>query len=78
MKALASLLNISVGAVVIIIKTHLHLGKCEAHIARKTMETIKKLKWDLLPHPPYSPDIAPSDFFFLFGRLKSGLEGSSV
>ena len=38
------------------------------------METISKLKWNLLSHPPYSPDIAPSDFF-LFGRLKSDLEG---
>ena len=43
------------------------------HTARKTMETIRKLKLDLLPHPPYSPDIAPSDIF-LFGRLKSDLE----
>lgn len=27
-----------------------------------------------LPHPPYSPDLAPSDFF-LFGYLKFKLEG---
>ena len=33
------------------------------HTATKTMETIRKLKWDLLPHPPYS------DFFYL-GDLK--------
>ena len=44
------------------------------HTYRKTMETTRKLKWDLLPHPPYSPDIIPSNFF-LFGRTKSDLEG---
>jgi len=30
--------------------------------------------WALLPHPPYSPDLAPSDFH-LFGRLKESLAG---
>lgn len=44
------------------------------HTAKTTMETIVKLKWDLLPHLPYSPDLVPSDFY-LFGRLKSDLEG---
>ena len=29
-----------------------------------------------LPHPPYSPDLAPSDFF-LFGYLKKMLEGKN-
>jgi len=33
-----------------------------------------KLKWNHLTHPPYSPDLAPSDFY-LFGRLKSDLQG---
>ena len=28
------------------------------HTARKTMETFRKLKWDLLPHPSYSPSVA--------------------
>ena len=28
-----------------------------------------------LPHPPYSPDLAPSDFFFLFPRIKKVLKG---
>jgi hypothetical protein len=27
------------------------------------------------PHPPYSPDLAPSDFF-LFGYVKRALQGS--
>lgn len=44
------------------------------HTAKTTMETLRKLKWNLLTHPPYSPDLAPSDFY-LFGRLKSDLQG---
>jgi hypothetical protein len=28
----------------------------------------------VVPHPPYSPDLAPCDFF-LFPRLKSSLKG---
>ena len=35
------------------------------HVAKKYLETFK---WDVLPHPPYSPDIAPSDYW-LFRRM---------
>ena len=44
------------------------------HTAALTMETLRKLKWDVLPHLPYSPDLAPSDFY-LFGPLKEFLGG---
>jgi hypothetical protein len=30
--------------------------------------------WEVLDHPPYSPDLAPSDFY-LFGPLKKHLDG---
>jgi hypothetical protein len=30
--------------------------------------------WELLSHPPYSPDLAPSDYHF-FGPLKDHLRG---
>jgi hypothetical protein len=33
------------------------------------MATPLKLKWDVLPHPPYSPDLAQSDYH-LFGPMK--------
>lgn len=26
------------------------------------MSYLETLKWEVLPHPPYSPDIAPSDY----------------
>jgi hypothetical protein len=35
---------------------------------------IQKLKWNLLTHPLYSPDLTASDFY-LFRRLKSNLQG---
>jgi histone-lysine N-methyltransferase SETMAR len=44
------------------------------HTAALTMVTLLKLKWDVLPHPPYSPDLAPSDYH-LFGPMKGVLGG---
>jgi hypothetical protein len=38
------------------------------------MDTIQTLIWNVLPHPPYSPDLAPSDYH-LFGLLKEHLGG---
>ena len=29
----------------------------------------------LVDHPPYSPDLAPSDYFFLFPYMKQHLAG---
>ena len=39
------------------------------HTANATMMTLRHMKSEVLPHPPYSPDLAPSDFH-LFGPLK--------
>jgi hypothetical protein len=36
------------------------------------MDTIQKLKWNVLPHPPYSLDLAPSDYH-LFSPLTEQL-----
>ena len=32
------------------------------HVAKVVKETLKALNWNILSHPPYSPDIAPSDY----------------
>lgn len=42
------------------------------HVAESVKNTIKDLKWEILPHPPYSPDIAPSDYH-LFRSMAHGL-----
>ena len=44
------------------------------HSAQRTAETIKELGFEVLEHPPYSPDLAPSDFH-MFGPLKEALRG---
>ena len=44
------------------------------HTSRHTTAGIVKIGWEILPHPPYSPDLAPSDFH-LFGPLKEANRG---
>lgn len=42
------------------------------HTAAEVRAILDKNKFELLPHPPYSPDIAPSDYH-LFANLKNHL-----
>ncbi|UYV63272.1 hypothetical protein LAZ67_2003605, partial [Cordylochernes scorpioides] len=44
------------------------------HTSCKTVSTIIKLGFEVLEHPAYSPDLAPSDYFIL-GLLKKELKG---
>ena len=37
-----------------------------------SLKTVEHLGWTVVPHPPYSPDLAPSDFH-LIGTMKDGL-----
>ena len=43
------------------------------HTARITSQKIEELGWEKIPHQPYSPDLAPSDYH-LFCRLQNHLE----
>ena len=45
-----------------------------AHTSRVAVAAAAECGFELLPHPPYSPDLAPSDFY-LFPKLKSHLRG---
>jgi len=40
-----------------------------------TIDTLETLKFEVLSHLPYSPDLAPSDFHF-FPHLKRDLKGT--
>ena len=41
-----------------------------------TRQKLLELGWDVLPHPPYSPDLAPSDYFS-FRSLQNSLNGKN-
>ncbi|UYV79805.1 hypothetical protein LAZ67_18000711 [Cordylochernes scorpioides] len=43
-----------------------------SHVAKVVKETLEALQWDVLPHPAYSPDIAPSDYH-MFRSMTHGL-----
>ena len=46
-----------------------HHNNAPAHSSWIVKDVLREFQWELLPHPPYSPDLAPSDFF-LFPKLK--------
>jgi transposase len=46
-----------------------HHDNAPTHSSRLVRAKLRDLRWELLSHPPYSPDLAPSDFF-LFPNLK--------
>ena len=45
------------------------------YTARATIDALETLKFEVLSHMPYSPDLAPSDFHF-FPHLKRDLKGT--
>jgi len=51
-----------------------HHDNAPAHSSIIAMSKIHELKFELMPHPPYSPDLAPSDYY-LFPNLKKWLGG---
>ena len=55
-------------------KNLFHQDNAPCHKSMKTMAKFHELCYELLPHPPYSPDLAPSDYW-LFADLKRMLRG---
>jgi len=52
----------------------IHDNSCP-HTARQTQSLLHDaFHWDTFDHPPYSPDLAPSDFY-LFSKMKDHLVG---
>ncbi len=52
----------------------LHHDNASSHTGILTLAYIGENNMEMLAHPPYSPDLAPCDFF-LFPRLKNELRG---
>ncbi|KAJ4447750.1 hypothetical protein ANN_09758 [Periplaneta americana] len=52
----------------------LHHDNAPAHTALTVRQFLTNNNMVLVPHPPYSPDLTPSDFF-LFPRMKKCLKG---
>ena len=50
----------------------LHHDNAPVHKSRVVSELVEGYSWELLEHPPYSPDLAPCDFY-LFPKLKDML-----
>ncbi|GBP28527.1 Histone-lysine N-methyltransferase SETMAR [Eumeta japonica] len=55
-------------------KVLFHQDNARVHTCLVTMAKIHELRYELLPHPAYSPDLAPCDYY-LFPNLKKWLGG---
>ena len=55
-------------------KVILHQDNAPSHRAKMTQDLLRQFGWEVLNHPPYSPDLAPCDFF-LFPKLKKMMKG---
>ena len=53
-----------------------HHDNSRPHTSLVTRQKLLELGWDVLSHPPYSPDLASSDYF-LFRSLQNSLNGKN-
>jgi histone-lysine N-methyltransferase SETMAR len=51
----------------------IHFDNARPHVSKRTSEFIKSKRFTKLPHPPFSPDLAPTDFYLL-GLVKERLK----
>jgi len=52
----------------------LHHDNAPAHVSLLICSYLAKHQTSVVPHPPYSPNLPPADFF-LFPKLKTSLKG---
>ena len=53
-------------------KVILQHDNAQPHVAKVVKTYLETLKWEVLPHLPYSPDVVPSDYH-LFRLMAHGL-----
>ncbi|GFU51791.1 histone-lysine N-methyltransferase SETMAR [Trichonephila clavipes] len=54
-----------------------HQDNARPHTSVVTRQKLRKLGWEVLMHPPYSPDLAPSDYHF-FPALQNFLSDKKL
>lgn len=52
-----------------------HQDKVRPHVIAWINWNLYKLQWDLMPHPPYIPDMKRSNYY-LFSHLQLHLSGA--
>ena len=57
-------------------KIYFQHDNAKPHVSKIVTEKIAEFGWELLPHPPYSPDLAPSGYH-LFRSLSNYLRGKN-
>jgi histone-lysine N-methyltransferase SETMAR len=58
-------------------RRNVHLDNCRVHFSKAMGQFLIENQLLHVPHPSYSPNLAPSDFW-LFEYIKTGLAGRSV
>jgi len=53
-----------------------HHDNVRPHVSMMTRQKLLRFGWDVLVHPPYSPDLAPSDYH-LFRALQNNLNNKN-
>ena len=54
----------------------LQQDNARVHTCKVAMDAVKRNRYELIPHPAYSPDLAPRDFFLL-PKLEKGYPWTS-
>lgn len=54
-----------------------HQDNARPHTSLTTRQKLREFGWEVLLHPPYSPDLAPSDYH-LFKHLQNFLDGTRL
>ncbi|CAO4381712.1 unnamed protein product [Caenorhabditis nigoni] len=57
-------------------KVYYQHDNARPHVSKQVKQELMGYGWNVLPHPPYSPDLAPSDYW-LFGDMTRAFKGRS-